>query len=1021
MQKLSPIGEVIDNRFKVITQLGEGGFGAVYLAEQIGIDRKIAIKFVNLDRTDDAAVLARFEREGRIMAGLRHRNIVCCYAYGMWHERPYIALEYLDNKTLYGLLKESKSIPWQTCFDYGMQICDALTELHSHGVIHRDLKPDNLMLTSDGSIKLIDFGLVAIDGQRLTKTGQVVGSLHYVSPEQAYAHPTSPQTDIYSLGCVLYHLISGKPPFESSVPSELLLLHASAECLPVSHYDASIPGGVDRILMKAMEKDPSQRYKSAVEMAQDLSFMLQHETVATRPTHSSSSQVTGAVLPINRRKPKWAARALALIAGCALIIVSACFLSLKANQNRSNQPESVNSQIQRELELAGFSEGSEDSPPMMPTTGKFARWRSTKNGPDSKSNTHAKDTSESTSHLNRAIELASLDDVSPSIKAEVLLAAKNGFTAEKTEIDVLQKWLKDANWLIQSPSLPPYFKFKLIAASTDVRLALASKLSTVAAIAINNAIQNPEENYANAEVVSPLKSVLLPLMPRIPTEYYAHDERDSRWTYALHDYGYMLAATGQAQPACSLLQPYFKAARGPNTYRAMIGDALCVAQLMAGRYDQALSTKKQIESLVGVKRSMRLSRACSILSFQRMLLSGEPELALHFLGDEHIDLSRESDAAADLELKRAALLVHQNEVRQAGDVLERIKQACFKRNGSKLDWYLLTTGLAISRNDLVQALQRVNEANRLAHANDIPIAKLRQVEGVQKYVNALIALQSSKHDHTEEGLCLASKQRREIVNQYDPSPIVIERLELENLASSVLPGRKHLRDRFLSGSLYNLARVYRRTNRSSLAAPLLEKYVGDIEHASMGDKTLLLFALAKAYDDIGNEQLACLYGTKAIKFYVSGPATLKVSFAGYLTNCLFDCEKIIRHAKAKTPRAAEALARELVALCRLTEPTPKFVNLELQIADRLVADGIYDSADELYKAAHSYFEHNNYLAMQVSVLQLRCIGMCKNKRFAEAASLARKALLLAGSDDGPLSKAQLAELNALVREQHLSL
>lgn len=280
MQKLSPIGEVIDNKFKVTELLGEGGFGAVYLADHLGLDRKVAIKFAHEYSDDDVESIRRFEREGKILATLQHENIVNCYAHGLWRNRiPYLAFEYINGETLRQRLHKNGRLPWSECLEYGIQICRALTALHNKGIVHRDLKPENLIVTSDGTIKLIDFGLVAIDGQRLTRTGTVVGTLLYVSPEQAVGHPPTNASDIYSLGCVLYHLIAGCPPFDSLFAPEILRLHVFEHPPPLSQICPDIPSGVELIISHAMQKEANRRYFSADEFAEDMQDALKGKPI----------------------------------------------------------------------------------------------------------------------------------------------------------------------------------------------------------------------------------------------------------------------------------------------------------------------------------------------------------------------------------------------------------------------------------------------------------------------------------------------------------------------------------------------------------------------------------------------------------------------------------------------------------------------------------------------------------------------------------------------------------------------
>jgi serine/threonine protein kinase len=275
MLEACPIGETIDRRFKITALLGEGGFGAVYLAEDLQLGRKVALKFIHCHALEDTKLAVRFEREGRTLAQLQHKNIVTCFSYGLWRNRyPYLAFEFLDGKTLYQELKQKGTISCQEALEYAIQICSALTAMHNCHLIHRDLKPENIMVLPDGTIKLIDFSLVRIDNQKMTEAGMLVGTVLYASPEQIMGQQATPLSDIYSLGATLYHLISGRPPLYDDDPAQLMKMQVCENPCSLVELNPAIPLDVDRIIQRAMDKSPAKRYQNAGEFEQDIQSVL---------------------------------------------------------------------------------------------------------------------------------------------------------------------------------------------------------------------------------------------------------------------------------------------------------------------------------------------------------------------------------------------------------------------------------------------------------------------------------------------------------------------------------------------------------------------------------------------------------------------------------------------------------------------------------------------------------------------------------------------------------------------------
>lgn len=277
------LGANIDGKFRIISLLSEGGMGVAYLGEQEELGRKVVLKILHLNLANDPEGKARFIREAQLLGSLQHNHLVQVYSAGVYaDEFPYIAMEYLEGNTLEEVLKKSGPLDWKRACRIVMQSCEAMAYCHSAGVIHRDLKPANLILlqnTQSDFVKVIDFGLAkALDGSKntLTATGLVVGSPHYMSPEACAGQKPDARSDIYSLGCVLYEMLTGRPPFISESPFELFSAHKEEQPSEASKFapQAAIPAALDATLLKALEKIPDNRFASMQEFSANLNAVL---------------------------------------------------------------------------------------------------------------------------------------------------------------------------------------------------------------------------------------------------------------------------------------------------------------------------------------------------------------------------------------------------------------------------------------------------------------------------------------------------------------------------------------------------------------------------------------------------------------------------------------------------------------------------------------------------------------------------------------------------------------------------
>jgi serine/threonine-protein kinase len=254
--------------FELLDKLGEGGMGEVYRARYVGNDRIVAVKLLPDEVAKNPTLVARFDRELEILKQLRHPNIVHCFGGLTESQRRFYAMEYIDGGTLAQQLRAKGRFAWHQVIDLGVQICAALEYAHDKGVIHRDLKPANFLMSKGGKLKLSDFGLATIvAGQRLTVAGKTAGTFLYMAPEQIRGKPPlSNRTDLYALGCVLYELLTGRPPYDAEVPATVLHKHLKD---PIPHVSAEVmdcPPELDRLIVDLLQKDPELRPASAKEV-----------------------------------------------------------------------------------------------------------------------------------------------------------------------------------------------------------------------------------------------------------------------------------------------------------------------------------------------------------------------------------------------------------------------------------------------------------------------------------------------------------------------------------------------------------------------------------------------------------------------------------------------------------------------------------------------------------------------------------------------------------------------------------
>ena len=256
---------VIDGRYQVIGKVGSGGMAEVYGAEDLQLGRKVAVKVLHRRFTEDEEFVERFRREAQSAAGLQHQHVVSVYDRGEWDGTYYIAMEYLEGRSLKDVIREEAPLEALRCVDIAIQILRAARFAHRRGIIHRDLKPHNVILDDDDRAKVTDFGIARAGASDMTETGSIMGTAQYLSPEQAQGHAVSAQSDLYGIGIVLYEMLAGELPFDAESAVTIALKQVSEAPPPLTEPRPDIPPDLEAVTMRALEKDPAHRFQDADE------------------------------------------------------------------------------------------------------------------------------------------------------------------------------------------------------------------------------------------------------------------------------------------------------------------------------------------------------------------------------------------------------------------------------------------------------------------------------------------------------------------------------------------------------------------------------------------------------------------------------------------------------------------------------------------------------------------------------------------------------------------------------------
>ena len=343
-------GQKINGRYEIIKSIGEGGMANVYLAYDTILDRNVAIKVLRGDLANDEKFVRRFQREALSASSLSHPNIVAMYDVGEDNGLYYIVMEYVEGKTLKQLLKKRGSLTLSEAIDIMLQLTDGMAHAHDSYIVHRDLKPQNIMIQDDGQIKITDFGIaMALNSTQLTQTNSVMGSVHYLPPEQAAGKGTTIKSDIYSMGIIFYELLTGELPFKGDSAVEIALKQMKEPLPDVHKLNNDIPQSIENIILKSTAKNPKNRYDDAKSMHNDLLTALNDDRIneppyvypypenevdeTTKIMKPISDENEGIATPITDEKVKKSNKliiALSIIAGVIVVALISVFFIIPA-------------------------------------------------------------------------------------------------------------------------------------------------------------------------------------------------------------------------------------------------------------------------------------------------------------------------------------------------------------------------------------------------------------------------------------------------------------------------------------------------------------------------------------------------------------------------------------------------------------------------------------------------------------------------------------------------------------------
>jgi serine/threonine-protein kinase len=329
---------MLGDRYEIEEKLGRGGMATVYRGRDRVLGRPVAVKVLAQKYADDEKFVTRFRREAQASARLNHENIVSVFDTGDTDGQHYIVMELVEGETLADLLKREGKLSPERAARIASLVARALHAAHGEGIVHRDVKPGNVMLTPAGEVKVMDFGIArAATDETLTQTGMVLGTASYLSPEQSRGDSVDHRSDLYALGCVIYEMLTGEPPFTGGSPLSVAYKHVNDAPQPVSQVNPSVPPGLEAVVMRALEKDPDARFPSADSMRQAMTDAVAEKT--TEPLGGDTAVLPTPTEPLPRAPAGVDRRAWILVGLLAAVLVAATIVALALTGDEGRRPE----------------------------------------------------------------------------------------------------------------------------------------------------------------------------------------------------------------------------------------------------------------------------------------------------------------------------------------------------------------------------------------------------------------------------------------------------------------------------------------------------------------------------------------------------------------------------------------------------------------------------------------------------------------------------------------------------------
>lgn len=275
------VNDVVGQRYKIVSELGHGGMADVYEARDVIFKREVALKIIKYENAKKIENLIRFQNEARFSAAFNHPNIVKIYDYGEYNNLPYIVTEFVRGQTIRDVLDYKRCFSLNESCSIMMQLCDAVHEIHSKNIVHRDIKPQNIYYSSDGSIKLGDFGISILlgSGMNVSENRKIMGTAQYLAPELVYGEKPTFQSDIFAMGITLFELLTGRVPFDAKDPHEVAIMQVEKEVPSPLKTNPDLPKEIEEIIFKAVNKDLNKRYKNVLDMKKDISSLYKNKKI----------------------------------------------------------------------------------------------------------------------------------------------------------------------------------------------------------------------------------------------------------------------------------------------------------------------------------------------------------------------------------------------------------------------------------------------------------------------------------------------------------------------------------------------------------------------------------------------------------------------------------------------------------------------------------------------------------------------------------------------------------------------